>query len=630
MTARDQYIVPIDGLRAIAVMAVLLFHVDISFARGGFAGVDVFFVISGFLITRNILRESESSEGWSASRFYLRRIARLFPALFLTIAATLVAAWWVLSPADLARLGRTAIMAILSAGNIFFWLESGYFDTSAATKPLLHTWSLAVEEQFYLVWPAFLLLLGMAGTWGRRAGIVIVGALSLFAALWFMPKDSAAVFFLMPFRMHQFALGAILAATMLLPRNALSSLVCVLGVAGIVAVTVIADGEKPDYLLNAVAPALAAMAVIASSRSWVAEKLLGSAVPVWIGQRSYSIYLAHWPIIVLWKMKTDYMFSASEKLIAILLAIVAGTLLHMLIEKPFRFRSHQSPKFRGGVLAGVVGLSVASLTIGAHYWGLQGVPSRQPAAIAALSGSMDDQWAARRKLVKHDICSFPIKTIVASNYQQDVCSNPPAQGRAYLIVGDSFANDAYMILSKAYPEIYFGQAAVPGCWLRLPKQFADGEQEECRKLYSLALEELIRNKNYDGIVLASNWQDGHYYRIRDMINYLKPLNKDIYVVGQRTRFRERLPTIMSTELSLDAGVRKAQGMVLDKERMINDKINEMFSDQAVLLDFFALQCPDKCLITDEKGELLYMDDAHISIPGANLFAKRLREQRPVF
>lgn len=150
-----RYITSIDGMRAVAVIAVLLFHVDFDWAAGGFTGVDVFFVISGFLITRNIIHEVESGT-WSFGKFYLRRATRLFPALFATIAFALIAAWWILSPADLERVGQASMMSVLSVGNIFFWMESGYFDANSATKPLLHTWSLAVEEQFYLVWPGTL------------------------------------------------------------------------------------------------------------------------------------------------------------------------------------------------------------------------------------------------------------------------------------------------------------------------------------------------------------------------------------------------------------------------------------------------------------------------------------------
>ena len=147
----------VDGLRALAVLAVVFFHVDLPWFRGGFVGVDVFFVISGYLITRLILGELEAGR-FSFARFYGRRARRLFPAMFATLAATFVASVFVLSPTHLEELALSLVHTLFSISNVLFWTLSGYFDTGAGAKPLLHTWSLGVEEQFYLVWPAAVFL----------------------------------------------------------------------------------------------------------------------------------------------------------------------------------------------------------------------------------------------------------------------------------------------------------------------------------------------------------------------------------------------------------------------------------------------------------------------------------------
>lgn len=163
------------------------------------------------------------------------------------IAITLIAAWWILSPADLERIGQASMMSVLSVGNIFFWMESRYFDANSATKPLLHTWSLAVEEQFYLVWPAALFLLLMVGRSLVLIGVVVAGALSLISAYWFLKIDGSAVFFLTPFRIYQFAIGAIIALVGWLPKNRISSAGSAMATLGVVAITMLAFDDSPYF-----------------------------------------------------------------------------------------------------------------------------------------------------------------------------------------------------------------------------------------------------------------------------------------------------------------------------------------------------------------------------------------------
>ena len=155
MPSHSSYRPDIDGLRAIAVICVVLFHLKLSTFSGGFVGVDVFFVISGFLISRIIVDEVAATKGFSFSNFYVRRARRILPALFFTIGLSAIFAFLLFSPEHFERFGASMLYAAASLANVLFWRESGYFDTDAATKPLLHTWSLSVEEQFYAAWPLF-------------------------------------------------------------------------------------------------------------------------------------------------------------------------------------------------------------------------------------------------------------------------------------------------------------------------------------------------------------------------------------------------------------------------------------------------------------------------------------------
>src|SRR5688572_16591631 len=206
----DRYRRDIDGLRAIAVMSVVLYHYAPGTFPGGFVGVDVFFVISGFLITR-LIHDAVIANNFSFADFYLRRVRRLFPALLFTLLASTLAAILFLSPNHLTQYGGSLVSAIFSVSNFYFWRQSGYFDAAADTKPLLHTWSLSVEEQFYLVWPAVLVLL-LTKT-PRLPLLVVVGALgiaSVYLAERWLETDPSAAFFLAPARVIELASGAAL------------------------------------------------------------------------------------------------------------------------------------------------------------------------------------------------------------------------------------------------------------------------------------------------------------------------------------------------------------------------------------------------------------------------------------
>ena len=311
------YRADIDGLRAVAVLSVLLYHLHLPFTPGGFVGVDIFFVISGFLITRNIWTEMQAGS-FSVRAFYLRRIRRIAPAFLVMAAVTLVVGCLVLLPTDLKRLGAGTASAAVSASNIFFWrtLDIGYFADSSEQEPLLHTWSLGVEEQFYLLWPATLLLLTLVVRGGRRTVIgSTIAILVTSFAIGELTLDSSPKFayFMLPARAGELMMGALLAFA--LPRETdVAALVARLGrtrtrvaaeAAGILGLGLIAysltqlNGTSPFPGLNAVYPSLGSVLVMLAGAlgSRLIIGLLGSAPMVFVGLISYSLYLWHWPVL---------------------------------------------------------------------------------------------------------------------------------------------------------------------------------------------------------------------------------------------------------------------------------------------------------------------------------------------
>ncbi len=335
-----KYRADIDGLRAIAVLPVILFHAGVPGFSGGFVGVDVFFVISGFLITSILIRDIDARR-FSILRFYERRFKRLLPALFTVFLFTAVVAWPVASPDDLKSLGRQVFSASVFSSNIYFWLTDDYFGRAAHELVLLHTWSLAVEEQFYLFFPPFLMLLG-AGSRYRRGLITTIGAFSLIGCVVFTSVDPSGAFYLLPFRAWEMMAGAGLAVmgSGSMSKRAATGLGAA-SLAILLATTYLYTGATPF-------PGFAAIPVIGASVLLLA---IGQANPdnpvsgwlripvfVWIGKMSYSLYLWHWPCLLLASRYIDAGLPASplSRVVGVGVSFVLGWASWRFVENPIR------------------------------------------------------------------------------------------------------------------------------------------------------------------------------------------------------------------------------------------------------------------------------------------------------
>ncbi len=290
----------IDGLRAVAVLSVFVFHLNHDWLRGGFVGVDVFFVISGYLIT-SVLQRDFANGSTSLGAFYQRRIARLFPAFFAVALATVVGASFVFSSQELASTGANLVAAALSLTNVKLMFLEGYFETSADAQPFLHYWSLSVEEQFYLVFPGLLLLMRDSTKRRRITVLAVLGILSLTTSLlvtWAAPNWA---FYLLPARAWELAAGALLAVALQgAPAPRLPSWFPALGLAGILISFFVIDGDSgfPGYQVLLPVAGTICLLWPAGGGATVAtpgvERLLSHGLLVALGRRSYSLYLWHW------------------------------------------------------------------------------------------------------------------------------------------------------------------------------------------------------------------------------------------------------------------------------------------------------------------------------------------------
>ncbi|WP_186370149.1 acyltransferase family protein [Yersinia bercovieri] len=295
-----KYRTDIDGLRGLAVIMVLLFHTGFS-VSGGFIGVDVFFVISGFLITGILLNSAEKKK-LSVIDFYKRRIIRLYPALCLTLILTLTAGFLIFDPNLLSELAKSALFAVASISNIYFRLDGGYFGLSSDLKPLLHTWSLGVEQQFYIVWP-FVILIGVH--FGRKflfASLIMITLASLALSQYYVSMSSASSYFYMPMRMFELSLGGLLVFSK--PKNnneTASNALCALGILLIIYSAIQFSELTPFPGINALIPCAGAMLCLYYGNAKYSGKALNNRVMAFVGTISYSLYLVHWPVIVFYK-----------------------------------------------------------------------------------------------------------------------------------------------------------------------------------------------------------------------------------------------------------------------------------------------------------------------------------------
>ncbi|WP_417909795.1 acyltransferase family protein [Candidatus Electronema sp. PJ] len=332
-----QYRADIDGLRAAAVLAVLLYHFDFALFSGGFTGVDIFFVISGFLITQNIMADIASGS-FSFARFYARRIKRLFPALYATLLLSLLFSHLLFTPEHHAQFGKSLLASLLSVSNILFWKEAGYFDTSVEFKPLLHTWSLAVEEQFYFVWPALLLVLSKLGKKWLLLFLLISSVVSGYWAERWLKIDPSGAFFLTPFRLAEFACGAVL--VWLLPFQPKNKLL----LEPLLAVGFLCIGwsiftfskQTPFPGLHALLPSLGAALIIYSGQARLLGWLLRNPVSAGIGLISYSLYLIHWPLLIFYKYWHYSELTQNDRLGLLLACFLLAGLSWKFVEQPFR------------------------------------------------------------------------------------------------------------------------------------------------------------------------------------------------------------------------------------------------------------------------------------------------------
>ena len=375
MHYKMKYRPDIDGLRAVAVLAVLFYHAGFNFSSGGFVGVDVFFVISGFLITKKI-SENILAKEFTFIGFYERRIRRIFPALFTTILFTLVIGVWLYDAVTYKELGQSATATTLFTSNTFFWNLAGYFDSPSALKPLLHMWSLSVEEQFYFALPLVLVFLFRFFKKHVRTILAVIAGISFIAVTYTIGQDPSAGFFLTQGRVWELLLGSLLALTKVgTINNSQRNLLSAGGILMILTSIVIYSDETMFPGASAALPVIGSAMIIFSGIGGesLISRVLSTKPFVLIGKISYSLYLWHWPLLVFARLYLIREITALDLIIWFGITFLVSFLSWKLIETPFRSLSFLT-KPRIFYLAGSV-MALTAIT-GVIIQNTKGLPGR--------------------------------------------------------------------------------------------------------------------------------------------------------------------------------------------------------------------------------------------------------------
>ena len=423
-------ITQIQGLRALAALLVTLFHA--KWVNGGFIGVDIFYVISGFLITGLLLREIERTGTINFKVFYARRFKRLLPTSFFVLALTAIFSWMLVPPTMRSSLGRDVIAASLYVSNyLFAWWQADYQNLDATPSPVIHYWSLAVEEQFYLVWPLLILVFFMAATKLKLKKVLTllvagVTALSLVFSIYQTETSPIWAFYSLPTRAWELGLGALL---VLLPPVKTKKLVGLLGFIFII-VSAIIFGETTAFPgLNAVLPVMGTVMLIATINTWppFLNDVANSRLFQWLGEISYPLYLWHWPLLVLPSTYFARPLEVYERILAIIATIVLADLTHRFIEEPFR-KTKTIPTLvfkRSGVIT-LVSVLIGTVII---------FSSSDKIDVSGINGAVSLAQIKARPLVYDDGCH--------ANYAQtnsDKCEYADKKSQKTMVLyGDSHA-----------------------------------------------------------------------------------------------------------------------------------------------------------------------------------------------
>jgi peptidoglycan/LPS O-acetylase OafA/YrhL len=619
----------IDGLRAIAVLSVVLFHAFPSVLRGGFIGVDIFFIISGFLISSILFKELRQ-DAFSFSSFYARRIKRIFPALILVMGATLAFGWFSLFPDEYQQLGKHVVGGAGFAANFFYWAQVGYFDTAAETKPLLHLWSLGIEEQFYILWPAILLF-----AYRRRANLLAVTAglalLSYLVNVGGIAHHASATFYSPASRVWELLIGAGLAclqqhagsAALPLPRIA-PNLRAAAGAALLALGLALIRRDLPFPGNLALLPTLGAVLIIgAGPHAWFNRVVLSNRVLVWVGLISYPLYLWHWPLLSFAQIVESHLPGPAIRAGAVALAVLLAWLTYRLVERPLRFGPGRA---RVVVLCALMAALAAA---GGYIHRKDGLPNRKPIEEAQANQKalvvVEDKANAAACKKRYGFDSLYDYCLLAQ-----VDKDPTVA-----LLGDSHAYHVVAGLTKYYSSrgenlLYLGT--------RVPYWGLAPGEDPYQKATQHMLEQALDTPSIKTVVFSTHLRFDRSPGSAVHVNAARETFRRFLAAGKHVIFMDDVPVMpfdprscikragiaSSATTSPCAMKRSAWDTQSPEHEAILKELAREFPQIEWFQSWSALCDAEYCYAMD-KGRLMYRDTNHLSYDGDLLVGKRFAE-----
>jgi peptidoglycan/LPS O-acetylase OafA/YrhL len=620
---KESYRPDIDGLRAIAVLVVLAFHYQYAGFSGGFVGVDVFFVISGYLITGIILDRIAAGK-FSFLDFFERRARRLMPALFATVLASFVAGVLILSPEHLKLMGQSVVAALFSVSNVLFWAEADYFDAAANFKPLLHTWSLAVEWQFYLVWPVFLLVLSrLRRTWLVATLAVLSIAVPLIGTAMLVSAPDA-VFYLTPFRIGEFAIGGLVVAMRNWPppTRVIADVAYAAGLAAIAASVVLLTRDTPFPGVNALLPCAGSALVIWAGEHTRLGFVTGNPAAVLVGRMSYSVYLVHWPLLIYFLYWKGGPATAAETLLLLPASLVLGYLSFRFVEEPFRRKPRARRAMPHAVKAAVFAVPVLLIATAGQAGISDGWAWRVPFEIRNYYANLKEKQMAMYKFRKEFELPF-------SNSGK----------KRILIIGDSHTLNTFNAIRyhlDRYPGAEFRRLYLADFCLFVPLKLdppadmAPSRAAACEREVKHTMESQLL-KDADWIVYSTRWREPSLANLKAFRDWLHKHDKEHIAIFGRTVEFEHIPNL-AMRYGRAAGFNEFAAQHRDTSvdalnadlKKIAESLGMVYIDQ---LPVVCTHDRQSCTVIDSKNQLLYSDYGHWSLEGADFFGERMADMR---
>jgi peptidoglycan/LPS O-acetylase OafA/YrhL len=617
-------------LRAAAVAMVVAFHYFPKTAHGGFIGVDVFFVISGFLIT-SIIARGLSAGDFSFAEFYARRVRRIFPALAVVLVACLAIGSILLDPSEFKTLGLHVAAGAGFLSNVLLWSEAGYFDETRDFKPLVNLWSLGVEEQFYMIWPLALYLCARfrRPLWGFAIGVT---GLSFALNLYLSRTDPVADFYFVLSRLWELALGALLALTIpnALPvRTALANATAIFGLALIVAALLLINGSQPFPGWRALAPTIgAALLIAAGPGAFLNGKLLSNRWMVGIGKISYPIYLWHWPLIAFARIREGGDVGPPIRWGLIAVSVALSVLTYVYVEKPIRFGSAEGRARKTAIAAAAVAALALVGLIDFRRGGFM-FPDAVFVAVAN-EGAIGPQEYSEYFAAHSAPCPAELSPPVGASRAFEMHCGVSTSGKSprVVILGDSHAYHLYPGLSEALAPRDVGYVMTTA----LP--FVD------HPAFAPIYDAIARDPSVKIVILSAFWSakaramSGHA-GLRDeldrTVRFLLAAGKHVFIVTDVPDFP------FHPGRCKFAGRLGLPALCDQPESALERQLSSYFGDlQAVaaanpgvrLVDVAHAFCADAVCSMAFNGKLLYADNNHLNLNGSRLIGAKILAAAP--